>query len=143
MKFPQWLPVFGDITYRGDCPLEGAEQATFFAQLRKAHPDTYGVLALHPKNEGKRKGGQFQQLARDKALGLSPGASDVIILGAPGFACEIKRRDHTKSTWQKGQQEYLKAAQDVGAFACVALGWEAAMEAFNQWLELQPKGKTQ
>lgn len=143
MKFPEFLRVFGDTTYRGDCPLEGAEQATFFAQLRKAHPNSYGVLAIHPKNEGKRAGGQFRQLARDKALGLSPGASDVIILGSPGFACEIKRRDHTKSSWQKGQQEYLKAAQGVGAFACVALGWEAAWEAFNQWLELQPKGKTQ
>lgn len=143
MKFPEFLRVFGDTTYRGDCPLEGAEQATFFAQLRKAHPDTYGVLALHPKNEGKRKGAQFQQLARDKALGLSPGAADTVIPGSPAFVCEIKRLDHTKCKWQKGQQEYLKAAQDTGSFACVALGWQAAMQALNEWLELQPKGKTQ
>lgn len=142
MKFPEWMPVFGSTAYRGDCPLEGAEQATFFAQLRKAHPDTYGVLALHPKNEGKRKGAQFQQLARDKALGLSPGAADIVIPGNPALVLELKRRDHTKSTWQKGQIEYLDAARYSGCFIGVALGWEAAMQAFEQWLELQPKGKT-
>lgn len=136
MKFPQFLRVFGDTSYRGDCPLEGAEQATFFAQLRKLYPDTWGELALHPKNEGKRRGGQFQQLARDKALGLAPGAADVIIPGWPTFVVEIKRRDHTKSAWQKGQLEYLKAAQQAGCFVGVALGWEGAWQAFEEWLTL-------
>lgn len=139
MKIPDWLPCYGDPTYRGDCPLESAEQATFFAQLRKRYPDTYGRLAVHPKNEGKRRGAQFQQLARDKALGLSPGASDVILPGAPAFVCEIKRKDHTKSSWQKDQIPYLEAAHKTGSFACVALGWEAAMTAFNDWLKKQPR----
>ena len=95
-------------------------------------PDTYGKLALHPKNEEKRKGKQFNRLTMDKALGMTPGASDVII--PLGFACEMKRHDHTKSKWQPGQLEYLKAVHDAGGFACVALGWEAAMEALEDWI---------
>lgn len=137
MKFPEWLAVYGDQSYRGDCPLEGAEQATFFAQIRKAYPDTYGILAVHPKNEDKRRGSQFKQLERDKALGLSTGASDVILPGAPAFVCEMKRRDHTKSRWEKDQIPYLEAAHKTGSFACVALGWEGAWMAFQEWLKLQ------
>ena len=131
MRFPAWLRVFGDTSFRGDCPKESAEQITFFTQLRKEYPDTLGILALHPKNEEKRSGKQFNQLARDKAMGLSPGASDVII--PLGFVCEIKRRDNTKSKWQPGQLDYLKAVHDAGGFACVALGWKAAMEAVRAW----------
>ncbi len=131
MKFPEWLRVFGDASFRGDCPKESAEQITFFTQLRKEYPDTLGILALHPKNEEKRSGKQFNQLARDKAMGLSPGASDVII--PLGFACEMKRMDHTKCSWQKGQIEYLEAVHNAGGFACVALGWQAAMEAVKAW----------
>lgn len=136
MRFPEWLAVYGDPAYRGNCALESAEQATFFTQLRKCYPDTWGVLALHPKNEGKRRGGQFQQLARDKALGLAPGAADVIIPGCPTFVVEIKRRDHTKSEWEKGQMEYLKAAQQAGCFVGVALGWQGAWQAFEEWIKL-------
>ena len=135
MKFPQWLKVYGDTSYRGDCPQESAEQITFFGQLRAQHPDTLGRLALHPKNEEKRKGRQFQQLARDKAMGLAPGASDIIIPGCPAFVCEMKRADHTRSKWQPDQLEYLEAAHNAGAFVCVALGWEAAMEAVKEWQE--------
>lgn len=137
MKFPDFLRVYGDTSYRGDCPLEGAEQVTFFQQLRKAYPDSYGLLAIHPKNEGKRRGAQFQQLARDKAMGLSPGAADIVIPGRQTFIMEVKRRDHTKSSWQDGQLPYLKAAQDAGCFVGVALGWEAAWEAFREWLSVQ------
>lgn len=133
MQFPRWLKVYGDISFRGDCPPESAEQITFFSQIRKRYPDTWGKLALHPKNEEKRSGRQFRQLERDKAMGLSPGASDIVI--PMGFCCEMKRADHTKSKWQDGQKEYLEAVHDAGGFACVALGWEAAMEAFEDWLE--------
>ncbi len=46
----------------------------------------------------------------------------------------MKRRDHTQSAWQDGQIEYLTAAQEAGAFACVALGHEAAWEAVQAWI---------
>jgi len=135
MKLPSDIPVYGDTAYRGDCPRETVEQVTFFSELRKRYPHTLGILALHPKNEEKRSGAKFGQLARDKAMGLAPGASDIIIPGSPAFVCELKRQDKTKSNWQPGQLEYLLAAQAQGAFVCVALGWKAAMEALDEWLK--------
>lgn len=135
MKFPDFLRVYGDVSFRGDCPKETAEQVTFFRELRKKYPDTVGALAVHPKNEEKRTGRQFAKLAMDKAMGLTPGASDIIIPGATAFVCEMKRKDHTLSKWQPGQLPYLEAAQAQGCFVCVALGWEAAMRAVEEWLK--------
>ena len=131
MKFPDWLQVYGDLKYRNkNCPAEQQEQVTFFGWLRAQHPKDYGVLALHVRNEGVRTWGQA---AWHKAEGMATGASDIIIPGAPTFVCEMKRKDHTKSRWQDGQLEYLEAAQIAGAFVCVALGYEAAIEAFKTW----------
>lgn len=127
------FPVYGDVKFRGDCPTEGREQVTFFAKLRREYPDTFGMLALHPRNEQMLRGGQFRGMVKHKAEGLTPGASDIIIPGRVTFVCELKRLDHTKSKWQDGQVEYLTAAQNMGAFACVALGWEAAWQAFEDW----------
>lgn len=135
MKMPPWLKVYGDLSFRGDCPQESAEQITFFNRLRAEYPETWGRMALHPKNEEKRSGKQFAQLSRDKSMGLSPGASDIVI--PLGFVCEMKRRDHTKSKWQPGQLDYLEAVHNAGGFACVALGWEAAWEAFQEWKNSQ------
>lgn len=127
MKFPNWLRVYGDQTYRGPCPTETAEQSTFFNQL----PDDLKRIALHIRNEGKR---DFRQMAKQKAEGgFVSGASDVIIPGAPTFVCEMKRADHTQSKWQPGQIGYLEACKDAGCFVAVALGWEAAMEAVKEW----------
>lgn len=136
MKFQNWLSVYGSLEFRGECPKEGMEQATFFNRLRTRWPDTLGVIALHPKNEGVRSGKDFQALSKDKALGMAVGASDVIIPGLPAFVCEIKRQDHTKSSWQPRQQEYLLAAKNNGAFVCVALGADAAIQAVEEWLTL-------
>lgn len=133
MLIPKWLPCYGDLSYRGDCPKESAEQITFFNRLRTEYPDTYGKIVVHPRNEQQLRGGQFRALARQKAEGQTKGASDIIIPGSPSFVCELKRRDKTKSRWQPGQQEYLEAAQKCGAFACVALGADAAWQAFNEW----------
>lgn len=138
MKFPQWLDVYGHLDFRGDCPQETLEQVTFFSRLRREYP-ALGKIAYHPKNEGRRSGRDFNALAMDKAMGLSPGASDIIIPGAPAFVCEMKRRDPTKSKWQEGQIEYLETAKKEGAFCCVALGADAAMEAVKKWLDLRSK----
>lgn len=126
--------MFGDTKFRGACPLESAEQITFFSKLRSEYPDTWGVLALHPRNEQQLRGGQHRGMIRQKAEGLTPGASDIVIPSQVSFVCEIKRQDHTKSKWQLGQIEYLTAAQDAGAFACVALGWHGAWLAMHEWL---------
>lgn len=129
------FPVFGDTDFRGKCPKESTEQITFFNNLRTEYPDTWGRLALHPRNEGQLRGGQHRGIIRHKAEGMTPGASDVIIPARVAFVCEIKRQDHTQSKWQPGQIEYLTAAHDARAFACVALGWQGAWEAFREWIE--------
>lgn len=129
------VPIYGDVFFRGACQPESLEQITFFSRLRREHPTTWGVLALHPRNEQQLRGGQHGALARMKAEGMSPGAVDIIIPGAPSFVCEMKRRNRTKSKWQDGQREYLAAAQAAGAFACLALGADAAWQAFGEWLE--------
>jgi hypothetical protein len=131
MKIPEWLPCYGDQKFRGECPPESAEQITFFNKLRKEYPDTLGRIAIHPRNEGKRT---HQQTARHKAEGMTEGAADIVIPGCPAFVCEMKRKDHTKSRFEPGQVEYLKAAKDSGAFVCVALGWEAAWQAMVEWI---------
>ena len=127
------FPVYGNTSWRGKCPAEAMEQMTFFNTLRREYPVTWGRLALHPRNEGQRKGGQIKAMIQHKAEGLTPGASDIIIPARVTFVCELKRRDHTQSKWQDGQIEYLVAAHEAGAFACAALGWEAAWQAFEDW----------
>lgn len=132
MKFSVEIKVFGDTSYRGDCPTEDVEQKAFFKWLRTQYPKSYGLIAIHPRNEGKKS---YVQAAYQKAEGQTKGASDIIIPINPPFVCELKRRDHTKSTWQDGQQEYLLTAKNNGSFVCVALGWTAAKEAFLYHLE--------
>lgn len=135
MKFDIDIPVFGDTEYRDKkCPTEALEQVTFFNRVRRDYPDTWGLIATHIRNEGKFS---VQQRTRQKAEGMTPGASDIIIPGNPTFVCELKRRDHTVCKWQDGQQTYLLTSQKMGAFACVALGADAAMEAFKKWISLQ------
>ena len=126
--------IYGDPKFRGDCPKESAEQITFFNWLRREHADTWGVIALHPRNEQQLRGGQHRALIKHKAEGMTKGASDIIIPGAVSFVCELKRQDHTQSKWQDGQVEYLTACSDAGAFTCVALGHAAAKEALKAWI---------
>jgi hypothetical protein len=127
--------VYGDTSFRGKCPKESAEQITFFNKLRHEYPETWGALALHPRNEQQLRGGQHRGLIKQKAEGMTPGASDIVIPARVSFVCELKRLDHTQSKWQDGQVEYLTAAHNAGCFTCVALGWEAAWDALSDWLE--------
>ena len=128
--------IYGDTAFRGKCPDEAMEQVTFFNALRREHPATWGMLALHPRNEQQLREGQHRVLARHKAEGMAPGAADIIIPARVAFVCEMKRQDHTLSKWQAGQAEYLVAAHGAGAFACVALGWRAAWQALEDWIAL-------
>jgi hypothetical protein len=131
---PPGVRVFGNVAWRGQCPPEHVEQVTAMGWLRRTYPDTWGALALHPRNEQQLRGGQFRAIHKQKAEGLTKGASDLIIPARVAFVCELKRRDHTKSTWQDGQREYLEAAARCGAFACVALGADGVKEAVAAWL---------
>jgi hypothetical protein len=121
--------IYGDATFRGKCPTESLEQITFFSRLRRE-----GALAIHPRNEGQLRGGQITTIQKVSAEGMVKGASDIIIPGRVSFVCELKRADHTKGAWQDGQIEYLTAAHNAGAFACVALGCNGAWAALQDWL---------
>ena len=130
MKMPHWLPVFGDPTFRGVCPSEFSDHKTAIGMIKEHQPALPAIL-IHPKNEGKRSG---KQADIEKAVGgLNRGASDIIIPGNPTFVCELKRQDHTQSSWEQGQIEYLKNCHEQGAFVCVALGWQGVIEAIEEW----------
>lgn len=130
---PSDIKIFGNIHFRGDCKSEEIEQQDFVAWLRLNHP-VYAAIMLHPKNEGGRSP---QQSARDKKNGcLNTGASDIIIPAAVSFVCELKRRDHTKSSISNDQVRYIQSATSAGSFGCVALGFYGAREAFECWLDL-------
>jgi hypothetical protein len=135
VKMNPLIRVFGDLKFRGPCPYESNEQVTFFNVLRRDYPEL-GAIAIHPRNEGNKT---HQQVMREKSEGMTPGASDIIIPGAPCFVCELKRQNHAKCHWEPKQQEYLLAAQSQGAFVCVALGYKAALEAVKEWLKLVNK----
>lgn len=132
MRFPEFLKVFGDQSFRGECPTENVEQITLVKRVRAAYPDTLGKVLVHIRNEGKRTHGQAKW---QKAEGMTKGASDLIFPAGVSLLIELKRRDHTKSAWSEGQIEYLEAAHSMGAFACVALGADAAMEAIECYLK--------
>lgn len=101
---------------------------TFFNQLRINHPN-YAEIALHIFNEGKKTP---QQVEREKLVGMIPGASDIIIPGNPTFICEMKSQSPQAKIYQE-QIDFLIAAQNNGAFVCIALGYEAAIKAFLDW----------
>ena len=137
MKLNPQIKTYGDTTYRGDCPKEDAELITAVNWLRRTYPDTLGALTLHIENEGKRT---MAQSAMAKAKGLKTGAVDLLVLVTPPMVLEIKRQDHTKSAWQKCQQEFMLAAQQHGAFVGLCLGAEGVKEAVQCYLK--PSTKT-
>jgi len=131
MKFPMWLDVYGDQSFRGKCPPESAEQITFFSKIRREYPDTWGRICLHPRNEGQRR---HAQTSRQKAEGMCPGAADIIIPGAPSWVCELKRQDHTKCKFEPEQLAFLEISKKSGACVGVALGWVCAWEFFLHYI---------
>lgn len=131
MKFPAFLRVYGSQSYRGPCNSEQTDQIDFMSWLACNYPQ-YRKLAVHPKGEGKRSWGQID--VAKKTGEINTGASDIIIPDRLTFVMEIKRKDHTKSAWKEGQQEYLFAAHESGCFDCVGLGVDGAKLAFLSWL---------
>lgn len=136
----QGIPIYGDLSYRDKkCPRESIEQITFVNRVRKEFPETHGLTLFHAKNEGKLINGQFQAITKDKAMGMVAGCSDIHDHGSPSFCMELKRRDPTLSDISDEQIKYLLAAKNNGSFVCVALGHEAAWQAFNEWREMNER----
>lgn len=132
MKAPDWLPVYGQ-QEKGVQPTEAMEQVTFFNRLRTLYPDTYGLIAIHIRNEGKRT---WHGVAKEKAEGLVTGASDIVIPGNPSLLIEMKSKSK-QSRMSNEQIRYLIAAYNAGSVVCVAFGADAAMQAFNDWKNKQ------
>lgn len=136
------IKIYGNLEYRDkQCPLEAAEQMTFVNRVRREFPDTHGRTLFHAKNEGKLIKGQFQSITKDKAMGMVTGCVDIHDHGSPSFCMELKRKDPTLSSISNEQINYLLAAQNNGSFVCLALGHEAAWEAFNDWRKLNDENK--
>lgn len=133
MKLPPHIPLYGDPTYRGKCPIEAVEQASAVNRIRQLYPDTFGALVFHPRNEQQLRGGQHSAMIKHKAEGLTAGVSDLVIPGAPCLVVEIKRKNPQLSKISPEQIAYLETAQRMGAFVAVALGAVAAIEAFDIW----------
>lgn len=128
-QIPDYIPVFGDINFRGECATETAELIGFFRLLEREFP-SLAAIATHIRNEGKRS--KFQGYKQQQE-GMNTGASDIIIPCSPPIVIELKRRDHTLSTISAKQVSYLSSAHVLGAYSVVALGAIGAMEAVKAW----------
>lgn len=130
MKFPEWIEVYGDTSYRGPCPHERVEQKMAIELVRIRWPNSWGLLAIHPRNEGRRT---HRQASQHKAEGLTPGAPDLMIPAPVPCLIEIKRRDHTLCTLQASQELYLRTAKNNGCFVALALGVDGVVRALDAW----------
>ena len=128
-QIPNYIPVFGDVSYRGECATETAELIGFFRLLAIEYP-LLAAIATHIRNEGKRS--KFQGYKQQQE-GMNTGASDIIIPCSPPIVIELKLRDHTLSTISTKQISYLSSAHVLGAYSVVALGAVGAMEAVKTW----------
>ncbi|UJH96011.1 DNA nuclease [Pantoea phage Nafs113] len=127
------IPVYGDITFRGDCSLEDADLIEFFNDLKYDFP-LLSKIAIHVKNEGERS---KAQAVRERMKGaLQKGATDVQIPGNPSFIMELKRQNYLKSKILEEQITYMVHSMRAGAFVCVCLGIDAARDALADWIKL-------
>ena len=132
MKTPEWLPKFGDLPKSTSNPAEDYVLSSVVSRIRKDYPTTYGLVAFHVKNESKRT---TTQIKIDKMKGLTKGVSDLIVIGNPTLCMEIKKDNSCR--FEDGQLQFLEQAQKGGAFACLAIGYQGALDAFHHWIEIQ------
>lgn len=141
----QNIPVYGDWDYRGDCPVEDGDLASFFAWVRHQYPK-YQHLIFHPENEWKpgKSGGSYAHYASKIAKGMVPRMGDVVCLpiakSAPAFICELKRLDVSKSLQSRKRKEHfleqivlLESQKQHGNFACLAFGFDNLKRAFIEY----------
>lgn len=128
------IQVYGDTGYRNkNCPKEDAELITFMNWLQREFPQ---FPAIHVKNEKKRQGKQFLELAGErKKHSIVKGWPDVTIGGFPTLYIEMKRTDHTLCSVDADQVLFLQRAANVDCWAVVALGYIGAQLAFMDWLK--------
>ena len=123
------IKIFGE-QEKGKQPSESAEMITFVNYVRKNYPSTYGLVITHIRNEGKKT---HNQAAKQKAEGLTKGASDIIIPFETPFVCEMKSKSKTSKV-SEDQLNYLECVDRLGGFACITYGHKATIEAFEEWV---------
>ena len=128
------IQVYGDTGYRNkSCPKEDAELITFMNWLDREYPQ---FPALHVKNEKKRRGKDFAELAAErKKHSIVKGWPDVTVAGFPTLFIEMKKADHTLCSLEDGQLPFLQKAAAADCWAVVALGHVGAQAAFMDWLK--------
>ena len=123
------IKIYGE-KEKGKQPPESAEMITFVNHVRREYSETYGKIITHIRNEGKKTN---SQVSKQKAEGMTTGASDIISPGCPAFVCEMKSKSKS-SRISTEQQNYLEVADKLGSFACVVYGHKAAINAFEDWI---------
>ena len=114
-------------------PLEHIEQINLVAHCRQKWPDEFELM-LHVPNESDVPVQYRNKLSK---CGILKGASDWLILvpahGRPYAVIELKRLRKRDSSISKEQVQFLLNAGSVGAFACAAYGYKAALKAINDY----------
>lgn len=129
----QGYKIYGE-TISGNTPSESAEMATFFNKL----PPHIKSVAIHVRNEGIRDARLISKMRLEG--GFVKGCPDIIVPGCPTLLIEMKSR--SKSSKVSNEQiKYLDSAYELGAMCCICYGYEAAMEALQEW-ELQNTGRS-
>ena len=140
------IKIVGDIKYRGDCPKEDTDLASFFAWVRYQYKEYYDLI-FHNETEFNPQGGSsYAYHAKSKSKGRLDGLADIVCLpiskGAPAFICELKRKDILKSlsgekrkTHFETQLMRLSSQQDCGNITIIALGLDAVKQAFTEYVE--------
>ncbi|AUR92543.1 hypothetical protein NVP1173O_67 [Vibrio phage 1.173.O._10N.261.55.A11] len=139
------IEIYGDLGYRGDCPLEDSDLASFFAWVRYNYPQ-YESLIFHCETEfNPTSASSYAYHTKSKAKGRLDGIADIVCLpvssGAPAFLCELKRLDISKSLASKKRKEHfetqlllLSSQKSFGNIPIVALGLEATKTAFKEYI---------
>lgn len=140
------IRVFGDLSFRGDCPKEDTDLIGFFSWVRYHYPE-YSCNIFHVANEfnPNEKKSSFGFHSSSLAKGRVNGICDVICIPISeehsSFCCELKRRDISKSLSSKKRKEHfnlqveiLKKQMIFGNYCCIALGLDAIKKAFIDYV---------
>ncbi len=117
-------------------PKEYIEQINLVAHSSRRWVEV-AEMGMHPVNEADIP---VRYRVKLNKCGLLKGASDWIILypanGRPYMVLELKRSKKSESAAiSKEQKAFLLNAESVGAFACVAYGYIAALQAIEDYFQ--------
>lgn len=139
-------------------PTEHDEQAAFFAEVgfRYLHRQDY-IPELHfavvngfwAAGDNKTEAGRRRKyglLNKYRAEGMKKGVADTHYLQPRGphpyCVIEFKRSDkrgEDDGGLEPEQIKYLAAARDAGAYVCVCYSCDEALEAFADYMALEPR----